>query len=224
LARALRDFVTENGGFLPLSGKLPDVSTTAQSYVALQKLYNAKAQADALELKSYVLAQLKTLGLPENHISDEKIFFFSKQATDLMVTKYTPVANEFDHTKIKKENIEWWDEKGKWFLATFAAGRFQNELGRLPGDRNSDPMADFTNLKKHSDQALIDLGFEPDALDDNYLKEMCRFGGSQIHTTCSFIGGVASQEIIKLLTKQWVPINNTFVYDAITGNAGALSL
>jgi len=53
---------------------------------------------------------------------------------------------------------------------------------------------------------------------------MCRFGGSQVHTTASYLGGVASQEIIKLTTKEWIPVNNTFIYDAISGNAGAFTL
>jgi len=85
-------------------------------------------------------------------------------------------------------------------------------------------MADVEALKKFSDEVITEFGFEADTVPDSYLKEMCRFGGSQIHTTASFIGGVAAQEIIKILTKQWIPINNTFIYDAITGTAGPFTL
>jgi len=167
---------------------------------------------------------LKSLGLPENHIKDEKIQTFAKQAADLMVMRYSSPENEFDTSKILKENIEFWDEQGKWFLAYYAAGRFQTEFGRLPGDRNSDPLADFSVLKTISDQVLSELGFENDTMEDKYLKEMSRFGGSQIHTTAAYLGGVASQEIIKLVTKQYIPVNNTFIYDAISGHAGAYTL
>jgi len=225
LARALKEFVANEGhGYLPLSGKLPDVSTTAQTYVALQKLYNAKASQDCETFKKHVYAILKDLGLPQDHIKEEKIAFFAKQSSDLMVIRLSSVMNEYDISKINKDNIEFWDEKGKWFLAYYAADRFQMEHGRLPGDRNSDPLGDFPALKKISDQALVDLGLEKDALEDKYLQEMCRFGGSQIHTTASYLGGVASQEIIKLTTKEWIPVNNTFIYDAISGNAGAFTL
>jgi len=65
---------------------------------------------------------------------------------------------------------------------------------------------------------------EPGSLDDKYLKEMCRFGASQIHTICTYLGGVAAQEVIKLITKQWEPVNNTFIYDGITGASGAFDI
>jgi len=73
---------------------------------------------------------------------------------------------------------------------------------------------------------LKDFGLDTEegVLTEAYLKETCRFGGSQIHTTCAYVGGVASQEIIKFLTKQWVPVNNTFIWDAISGNGGAFLL
>lgn len=43
-----------------------------------------------------------------------------------------------------------------------------------------------------------------------------RFGGSQLHTLGALLGGVASQEAIKLLTHQFKPINHTYVYNGIT--------
>jgi hypothetical protein len=46
-----------------------------------------------------------------------------------------------------------------------------------------------------------------------------RYEGSQLHTIASFIGGVASQEAIKLLTHQFKPINNTYVFNGITSES-----
>ena len=43
----------------------------------------------------------------------------------------------------------------------------------------------------------------------------CRYGASELHSVASFMGGTAAQEVIKLLTSQFVPINNTFIYNAI---------
>lgn len=134
--------------------------------------------------------------------------------------RFSPVQDELDSSKIKKENIEWYDENGKWYLAFRAAARFQTEHGRLPGDRNHDYEADFENLKKVGLQLLEELELDPEEVGlDDYLKEMCRFGGCQIHNTCAFIGGVASQEIIKLVTKQWHPVDNTYIYNGITGTS-----
>lgn len=49
--------------------------------------------------------------------------------------------------------------------------------------------------------------------DSNYLLR-CRYGNSELHSVAAFIGGCASHEVIKLLTSQFVPINNTFIYNA----------
>lgn len=46
-----------------------------------------------------------------------------------------------------------------------------------------------------------------------------RYEGSQLHTIASFLGGVASQEAIKLLTHQFKPINNTYVFNGISSEA-----
>lgn len=51
----------------------------------------------------------------------------------------------------------------------------------------------------------------------DHVKELLRLGvhNSQLHTVSSFIGGLASQEVIKLLTHQFIPMNNTFIYNGV---------
>ena len=46
-----------------------------------------------------------------------------------------------------------------------------------------------------------------------------RYEGSQLHTIGAVLGGVASQEAIKLLTHQFKPINNTYIFKGITSEA-----
>jgi amyloid beta precursor protein binding protein 1 len=38
------------------------------------------------------------------------------------------------------------------------------------------------------------------------------------------IGGVASQEVIKLITHQYVPLNNTFIWNGLKGVTATLQL
>lgn len=40
----------------------------------------------------------------------------------------------------------------------------------------------------------------------------------------AMLGGVASQEVIKLITRQYVPINNTLILNGITSNLATLKL
>lgn len=39
-----------------------------------------------------------------------------------------------------------------------------------------------------------------------------------------FKGGCISQELIKLITKQYKPINNTFIYNAITSETATFQM
>lgn len=52
----------------------------------------------------------------------------------------------------------------------------------------------------------------------------CRFGGSELHAVAASVGGLAAHEVIKLLTRQYVPLDNTLIYNAISQNLFILAL
>jgi len=39
----------------------------------------------------------------------------------------------------------------------------------------------------------------------------------ELHTTSALIGGIVAQEAIKLLTNQYIPVQNTIVYNGLNG-------
>jgi amyloid beta precursor protein binding protein 1 len=45
-----------------------------------------------------------------------------------------------------------------------------------------------------------------------------------MHNIAAFIGGVASQEIIKLITHQYTPLNNTFIYNGMNSTTTTVQL
>ena len=45
----------------------------------------------------------------------------------------------------------------------------------------------------------------------------------EIHNICALVGGVASQEAIKLTIHQFVPLNNTFIFNGIHGVSAVFS-
>lgn len=59
---------------------------------------------------------------------------------------------------------------------------------------------------------------------EEYVHEMCRYGASELHPVAAFIGGAAAQEIVKLVTHQFVPFNDTYIYNGITGSSTTLQL
>ena len=59
---------------------------------------------------------------------------------------------------------------------------------------------------------------------EDLIHEMCRFGGAEIHSVAAFMGGVAAQEVIKLITRQFVPVNNTYIYNAMKQSSVAIKI
>ena len=59
---------------------------------------------------------------------------------------------------------------------------------------------------------------------DDLVTEMCRYGASELHGVAAFVGGIAAQEAIKILTGQYVPVDNTLIFDGHTDNAVAYHL
>ena len=57
---------------------------------------------------------------------------------------------------------------------------------------------------------------------DDLVHEVCRYGGCELHAVASIVGGCAAQEAIKLLTKQYVPVNNLFVFNAVKSETVSL--
>lgn len=46
-------------------------------------------------------------------------------------------------------------------------------------------------------------------------EEVARARGGELHNISALMGGLASQEVIKIITKQYIPIDNTCVFDGI---------
>ena len=45
--------------------------------------------------------------------------------------------------------------------------------------------------------------------------EIVRYGGCEINTIASIVGAVAAQEVVKVLTHQFIPLDNTWIYNGI---------
>jgi len=43
-------------------------------------------------------------------------------------------------------------------------------------------------------------------------------------TTAAFVGAIAAQEAVKLLTRQYIPLDNCYVYNGISGVGATFKL
>lgn len=51
-----------------------------------------------------------------------------------------------------------------------------------------------------------------------------RFGSSELANIAALVGGLVSQEIIKLITRQYIPIDNTVIFDGTRAMSSTFQL
>jgi amyloid beta precursor protein binding protein 1 len=56
----------------------------------------------------------------------------------------------------------------------------------------------------------------------NIAKEVARAKGGELHNISALTGGMVAQEVIKIITKQYIPIDNTCIFDGITSRTQVL--
>ena len=55
-------------------------------------------------------------------------------------------------------------------------------------------------------------------------REVARAAGGELHNIAALTGGMVAQEIIKIVTRQYIPIDNTCVFDGIASRCQVLRL
>jgi amyloid beta precursor protein binding protein 1 len=55
-------------------------------------------------------------------------------------------------------------------------------------------------------------------------QEVARAAGGELHNVSAATGGMVAQEMIKIITKQYIPINNTCIFDGIGSRCQVLRL
>lgn len=125
-----------------------------------------------------------------------------------------------------------WDE----FVATHASSpsKAGGEGLRVPGSSDPELEADTARVvgiaHKIVDGLIKEAGTrieEPEYSEvkegiEKVVTEMVRAGGAEMHTIASLTGGVVSQEVIKVVTGQYVPVDNVGVFDGVGSRAGVL--
>lgn len=85
LARSLADFVDANSGILPVTGVVPDMTASTETYVALQQVYATKAREDAASVRAILQRHLAALGLSSDAIAEDAVDDFCKNAYNIGV-------------------------------------------------------------------------------------------------------------------------------------------
>ncbi|XP_019193637.1 PREDICTED: NEDD8-activating enzyme E1 regulatory subunit AXR1-like isoform X1 [Ipomoea nil] len=242
MVAALKEFIANEGnGEVPLEGSIPDMTSSTELYVNLQNVYQAKAEADFLAMEQRVRDILKRIGRDPGSISKANIKSFCKNARKLAVCRYRSIEEEFNspaqpelqkyltdeeyrnlqeaNPKVLPENIA-----VGFYILLRAADRFAANYNKFPGQLDGEMDEDISRLKTTAVSLLNDLGCNGSTLTEDLINEMCRYGAAELHAVAAFIGGIASQEVIKLITRQFVPMPGTFIFNGIDHKSQLLFL
>ncbi|GIX87298.1 NEDD8-activating enzyme E1 regulatory subunit [Caerostris extrusa] len=228
LAKALKEFVNNEGqGCLPVRGIIPDMTSDTQSYIKLQNIYKAKAEEDAHTIYVKVQQLLSNLGKPPNFISEQEVKIFCKNSHCLRVLHGRSIRDEYNpnasNTQSLIAHLEHEDSNIVFYVLLRAVDKFYSTYCRYPGQTNDEVESDIVKLKNCVTSLMNEWSCSP-IMKDDYIHEMCRFGAAELHSIAAFIGGCAAQEVIKLITGQYVPFNNTLIYYAVNQSTSVYEL
>ena len=201
-------------------------------------------------MTSSLLSNNPNLHVPQ--IDDEILDLFCKNIYNLKILSTNLLSEEIlspNSDTISEALMDSYENSPNqtpilWYLTLMAADRFYARTRRYPGsgdgilsqeDIDRDAEAVWLELQAIAEQfstngEQMELGEEfivPSAkslLSRDHAVEITRVGACEVHNIAALIGGIASQEIVKLLTKQYIPMNNTYIFNGITGVGATYNL
>lgn len=252
MLRGLREFYSQHKT-LPLRGSLPDMTSDSKTFVELQKIYRSKAQDDVNKLMQIIhnidTRSLESSGLlpivSSSEIDPSEVALFCKNAPYLSVIKTSSINEEYAKKKDesnssgrlscreKLKQLVLDDEVSNdkdsvlgYYLMFRSIDQFYSHSNRLPGVIKERMEEDIVELKGCFREVLSDIGVSSSVAAssrDDLIQGFVAFGASEIHSVASFMGGIAGQETIKLITNQFVPVNHTLLYNGITASVETLT-
>lgn len=226
MARALKEFV-EKEGHLPVRGTLPDMTAETKHYINLQQIYRTQAAKDADVVFRRVQQLLRQLNQSPDSISEQDVKTFCKYSTDLKVIRSSCISHEYLDKAYKSSyvasQLEDPDSMMELYIMLRSIERFYSEYKEYPGDLDDHVEPDIAKLKVCVSKLLSEMGCAS-VIKDDLIHEFCRYGGAELHSVSAFLGGCIAQEVIKLITGQYVPFNNTIVYNAVSSNVATFVL
>ena len=142
---------------------------------------------------------------------------------DTAVISTKPIFEDYENKlqEINGEDTE--DDFVTEYFCLKALDLFFSTYGRLPGYNNDQVETDISKLKECVKRLIGKCHNQLKTL-DQCLYELCRYGGAELHVTSAFMGGCIAQETIKIITHQYVPVDDSLVYNAMTATTRAFKL
>lgn len=212
-------------------------------YIELQNIYKAKARKDLAEVVDKVRS-LET-DLQKQFVADEQeIEAFCKGAAFVKLIKGrairdpsdTSAENWADKAKYMRQELQDADSLLPIYISLLLydlSVERQDPTPEQAPETKSDPAPDFTTtMTELTTTFLTNLQHSAGAFDtepcvakiQSIIAELERAAGAELHSISALTGGMVAQEAIKVLTKQYIPVDNACVFDGIVSRAAVFHL
>ncbi|KAL8685119.1 MAG: hypothetical protein Q9218_007967 [Villophora microphyllina] len=211
---------------LPLPGALPDMKAQSHDYIQLQNIYKTKARQDIDEITKRIRALEEVLKRP-TPVETKEIEAFCKGAAFVKLIKGRQILFDVENVPTDRaKDISEKEQDEDSLLPIYIAFLAYDAMSQ----ENNPALEDLERLRKLSQSVLINIftaaGNRTDGQEEQVLarvepilKEFIRADGAELHNISALTGGMVAQEIIKVITKQYIPIDNTCVFDGIASKS-----
>ncbi|KAH7171533.1 hypothetical protein EDB81DRAFT_837981 [Dactylonectria macrodidyma] len=212
IAGAVKKFHQEHG-CLPVPGGLPDMKAQSGVYIKLQNIYKDKARQDVRHVLNYAnnAPGGEEIGSPE-------VELFCKNA------RFIKLINSEGGNAVRVDLIV--DQELANDEISAIAGP-EMPLSLLPIYLALTATSHVTTASPQEILEFIGQQAPKATSSERFLKtaqEVSRAGGGELHNISAVTGGMVAQEMIKVITKQYVPIDNTCIFDGIESRCQVLRL
>jgi len=240
LCAALNRWVKNEGHgiLLPCSNNIPDLVSMTQSYLDLRKIYKDRAEQDHAAIVAHVRVIQKEVGQAEEVVSAEEAEHFIKNVRGLRCVRIRTMAEEYNPKTFNKDFVQEAlsdapppDAEAEidcppnvhWYFALRAADLFQQKFNRYPGV-GGDPERDAEQMYELQTELVQAIGLSELETKPEVLQEVARWGATEIHNIAAFVGGIAAQASLKVILQQYIPLNNTLLFNGTTGGCQQMEL
>jgi len=223
LFRGLETFRSKHDGRYPLNGAIPDMTASTNHYVRLQQIYKTQAQQDLAEMKELCK------NVPEDSVQSfcANVFSVTQISTRTLVEEISTPPNEETMDDLKMNLMDPYEVEAHtpllWYLGLRACHAFFKKEGRYPGTKD-DWESDAPLVEEEFQAVALHYGLADEALVQSNRADICheltRYANAEVHNIGSVLGGVASQEAVKIITGQYIPLNNTYLFNGIVAVGG----
>ncbi|MCJ1472373.1 hypothetical protein MMC13_001020 [Lambiella insularis] len=246
IAHALQMF-HEAHNVLPLSGALPDMKAQSVDYIRLQNIYRFKARQDLAEVTGHVRDLEKRLQ-PQSSVDEREIEAFCKGAAFVKLIRGSPLRIPEEpklmdwttHAAYFLQEVENEESLIPICLSFLALDDYHEHKSDSTSVTDKSTETEESELRKlkwsmtqYTEKVIEqlkeanDVEVDTEAAQERISKvimELARGSASELHNISALTGGMVAQEAIKVLTKQYVPIDNTCVFDGITSKSAVFKL